>query len=150
VRTIDIDLSTTIAAPRAAVWRYLVDWEGLHRWMSELSALRITSAQREGVGVEGEATVRIGGITTMDRIRVTAWDPPASLTIEHLGWVSGSGVMGCDEAGASTRFWWRESLRPPLGVLGALGMRALTPVMRRTFEADVRRLKALVEGGTRP
>ncbi|MDQ6884138.1 MAG: SRPBCC family protein [Candidatus Dormibacteraeota bacterium] len=148
MHTIDFDLSATIAVSPATVWRYLVDWEGLHRWMSELSGLRITSTRREGEGVEGEASIRIGGISTTDRIRVTSWVPPQELKISHLGWVSGAGVMRCQQAPDGTAFTWRETLEPPLGPPGALGMRILKPLIRTTFEADVRRLKELVESGS--
>ncbi|MEO6795478.1 MAG: SRPBCC family protein [Candidatus Dormibacter sp.] len=137
----------TIVRPPATVWRYLVDWERLHLWMSELSALRITSARREGVGVEGQATVRIGGIATTDRIRVTSWEPPTELTITHLGWVSGSGVMRCKDAAGDTAFLWTETLEPPLGLLGWLGMSLLRSLIGQTFAADVARLKTLVESG---
>ncbi len=147
MRSIDFELSTSIAAPPETVWRYLVDWERLHLWMSELSSLRITSARREGVGVEGEATVQIGGITTTDRIRVTSWEPPTELTIAHLGWVNGSGVMRCEEHAGCTAFYWTETLEPPWGLLGWLGMRIMRPLIRRTFVADVARLKTLVESG---
>lgn len=142
---IELTMSIVIRAPIGAVWNYMVDWEGLHRWMSELSALRITSSRREGVGVQGVASVRIGGITTVDRIRVTAWDPPARLTIEHLGWVSGSGVMVCQETARGTTFSWTERLHPPLGPLGWAGMQVLRPLIKRTFSADVKRLKELAE-----
>jgi hypothetical protein len=113
--------------------------------MSELSALRITSTQRQGVGVEGVASVRIGGITTTDRIRVTEWDPPVRLTIVHLGWVSGSGIMVCRALARGTIFTWTERLHPPLGALGWIGMQLLRPLIKWTFAADVRRLKALAE-----
>ncbi len=142
---IEVTMSAEIQAPIGAIWSYLVDWEGLHRWMSELSALRITSTRRQGVGVEGVASVRIGGITTTDRIRVTAWDPPSRLTIVHLGWVSGSGIMVCRESAHGTVFTWTERLQPPLGALGWMGMQLLRPLIKRTFAADVRRLKALAE-----
>jgi uncharacterized protein YndB with AHSA1/START domain len=138
-------MSAEIRAPIDAVWSYLVDWEGLHRWMSELSALRITSTRREGVGVEGVASVRIGGITTTDRIRVTDWDPPVRVTIAHLGWVSGSGAMVCQENSRGTLFSWTERLEPPLGPVGWIGMQILRPLIKRTFSADVRRLKELAE-----
>jgi hypothetical protein len=138
-------MSAEIRAPINAVWSYLVDWEGLYRWMSELSALRITSTRREGVGVEGVASVRIGGITTTDRIRVTDWDPPYRLTIVHLGWVSGSGAMVCQENSRGTLFGWTERLEPPLGPVGWIGMQILRPLIKRTFSADVRRLKELAE-----
>lgn len=142
---IELTMSAVIRAPIGAIWNYLVDWEGLHRWMSELSALRITSSIREGVGVEGVASVRIGGITTTDRIRVTAWERPSWLTIEHLGWVSGSGVMICEETAGGTAFSWTERLQPPWGLLGWAGMQMLRPLIKRTFSADVTRLRELAE-----
>ncbi|HEY0493410.1 MAG TPA: SRPBCC family protein [Candidatus Dormibacteraeota bacterium] len=145
LQPIELMMSAEIRAPIGAVWSYMVDWEGLHRWMSELSSLRITSTQREGVGVEGLARVRIGGVTTTDKIRVTDWDPPVHLTIAHLGWVSGSGAMVCEETARGTVFTWTERLQPPLGPAGWIGMQILRPLIKRTFVADVRRLKALAE-----
>jgi hypothetical protein len=46
-----------------------------------------------------------------------------------------------------THLFWREELVPPWGGLGRLGLRLLTPVLRRTFARDVRLLRELAESG---
>jgi len=112
--------------------------------MLEASDFVVTSAHREGVGVEAEATITIAGITTRDRVRVAVWEPPHRLAIEHLGWVSGRGEIDLVPSGPGrSHMFWREELRPPLGLLGALGLTAFKPMMRRIFERDLRVLQAL-------
>lgn len=131
--------------PPEAVWPYLVDWEGLDRWMREASGVRVIGDRREGVGVVAEARIRIAGIATRDTIRVSRWEPPAILEVEHLGWVKGSGYMELGTTEHGSHLFWRETLRPPLGLLGRLGMRLLSPVMRRIFRRDLEALRSLVE-----
>jgi hypothetical protein len=145
MRAIEIQNSIDIAAPPEAVWPHLVDWESLGLWMAEASDFRVTSEHREGLGVEAEATIRIGGIKTRDTIRVTRWEPPEVLVIEHLGWVKGEGVLWCLRSPAGTHLWWLERLRPPLGPLGVTGIRLFKPLMRRIFRRDLSLLKQLVE-----
>lgn len=144
---IHLTMEIEIDRPPHAVWPYLVDWERLDRWMLEARDFRVVGDRREGVGVESEATIRIAGISTRDRIRVSRWEPPAVLEIEHLGWVKGRGYMELGPTEAGTRLFWRETLRPPWGMLGAIGIRLFRRSMRRTFERDLRVLKALVERG---
>jgi uncharacterized membrane protein len=143
---VEITQSITVGRPTEAVWPYLVDWERLDLWMEEISDVRVTTPHREGVGVEAEATVRIAGISTRDRIRVTRWEPPHLLEIAHLGWVRGRGLMELSpEPVTSSRLLWTETLVPPWGPVGALGMRASLPLMRRVFRRDLVRLRELVE-----
>jgi uncharacterized protein YndB with AHSA1/START domain len=142
-----VHITTTVALSRtpAQVWPFLVDWERLPRWMGEMRDVRITSARREGVGVEAIATVRIAGISTRDRIRVTRWEPPNVLEIAHLGWVKGTGQLQLSPVRNGSGLEWCETLLPPWGALGRLGMRAILPLMRRVFRRDLERLKRLVE-----
>jgi uncharacterized membrane protein len=137
-----------IRRPAEAVWPYLVEWEGLPRWMRDASDVRVTGS-REGVGAEAEATVRIGGITTKDPIRVTRWEPPVILEIAHLGWVKGTGYMELSPTEEGVELFWREELHPPWGLLGRIGFRLYAPLMRRTFRHDLERLKRLSEGDRR-
>jgi uncharacterized protein YndB with AHSA1/START domain len=141
---VHVTTSIELGRPPADVWPYLVDWERLDRWMEEISDVRVTSAHREGVGVEAVATVRIGGLATRDRIRVTRWEPPAVLEMAHLGWVRGTGLMELSPADGGSRLFWRETLVPPWGVLGSAGLRLYLPLIRRVFFRDVRRLRGLV------
>ena len=143
-----ITTSVDIARPPAVVWPYLVDWERLDRWMHEASDFAVVSDRREGVGVEATATVRIAGITTRDRIRVTRWEPPSILEIAHLGWVSGLGYMEISPTDKGSEVFWRESLQPPWSIVGRIGMRMFTPMMRRIFQRDLELLRQLVERET--
>src|SRR5918992_384112 len=85
------EMSETVAGPPDVVWSVITDWERLGDWMLEASDFRVLSEQREGLGVEAEATIKIGGLKTRDRVRVVGWEPPRRLAIEHLGWVKGMG-----------------------------------------------------------
>lgn len=143
-------LTMSIRIPRKPdiVWPYLVDWERLNRWMLEARAFRVTGPSRVGVGVEAEATIRIAGITTRDPIRVTRWEPPSVLEMDHLGWVKGKGYMELTPEDGETTLLWRENLVPPWGWLGATGMRVVAPLMRRAFLRDLRVLRDLVVAET--
>ena len=140
-----ITVETDIARPPEAVWPHLVDWERLDRWMREARDFVVLSLHREGVGVEAEATVRIAGIATRDRIRVTRWEPPTVLAMSHLGWVRGTGYMELSPTDSGTHLFWREALVPPWGALGRMGMVILRPLMRRAFRRDLALLSRLVE-----
>ena len=150
METIDIELSRVLPGPPDVVWDLLTDWEHQDDWMLEASDFVVTSDIREGVGVEAEATIRMGGLRTRDRVRVCVWEPPRRLGIDHLGWVSGTGMITLTAlADGSTRADWVESLRPPLGAVGAFGLRAYRPLLRRTFARDLRVLEGLVRARVR-
>jgi hypothetical protein len=141
---VEIELSETMPGPIDVVWGLITDWEHLGDWQLEAKDFTVLSEQREGIGVEAEATIRIGGITTRDKVRVSGWDPPKRLAIEHAGWVSGAGEMHLTPLGADrTHLFWREVLTPPLGVLGALGLTGFKPAMTRIFARDLRVLASL-------
>ena len=151
-RPVAVVVAATMPGPPDLVWRLITDWERQGDWMLEARDFVVTSAHRTGVGVEAEATVRIGGITTKDRVRITGWDPPRRLSLEHLGWVGGTGDLILIPAGAGgTTVVWREAFHAPqlgwlarLGVVGRLGLFAFRPLMRRIFRRDLRVLADLV------
>jgi uncharacterized protein YndB with AHSA1/START domain len=147
-RTVFITVEIDIDAPPEVIWHHLVDWENLPKWMREARDLRVVGDVREGVGVEAEARVRIAGLSTRDRIRVTRWEPPVILELAHLGWVKGSGYMELTPLERGTHMFWREELIAPWGILGAIGLRLLARLMRRTFARDLRFLREVVESET--
>ena len=162
-RPIAIVVAATMSGPPELVWALITDWERQGDWMLEARDFVVTSAHRAGVGVEAEATVRIGGITTRDRVRITGWDPPRRLSLEHVGWVSGTGDLILIPVGASeTTVVWREAFRAPrlgpsqgavarLGPvgLGRLGLLAFRPLLRRIFRRDLSMLAELVAQSAR-
>ena len=145
-RPIVIEVLETMPGPPEVVWALITDWEHQDDWMLEASDLEVVGEQREGVGVEARATVRIAGIRTRDRIRVGLWEPPRILVIDHLGWVKGSGEIQLVPIEGGTRLRWRETLFSPrlLGPFGRIGLRLFAPLLRRTFRRDLRVLQSLV------
>ncbi|HVL82024.1 MAG TPA: SRPBCC family protein [Actinomycetota bacterium] len=149
MRPVVLEMQRSVPGPPAIVWELITDWENQGDWMLEASDFRVVSTVREGVGVEAEATVRIAGITTRDRVRVTGWEPGRRLAIEHKGWVSGDAELHLTEAPGGTHVRWVEHLIPPLGPLGWLGLVVVSPLMRRVFDRDLRVLEGLVRARTR-
>jgi carbon monoxide dehydrogenase subunit G len=141
-----IEVSDTMPGPADVVWSLITDWEHQDDWMLEASDFEVIGEQREGVGVEARATVRIAGIKTRDTIRVSMWEPPRILVIDHLGWVKGAGEIQLQPVSEGTRMRWRETLYAPrvLGPVGRLGLRLGAPLMRRIFRRDLRVLRSLV------
>jgi carbon monoxide dehydrogenase subunit G len=141
-----IEVLETMPGPPEVVWELITDWEHQGDWMLEASDFEVIGEQREGVGVEARATVRIAGIRTRDRVRVGLWEPPRILVIDHLGWVKGSGEIQLAPIQGGTRMRWRETLFAPrmLGPFGRIGLRAFRPWMRRIFRRDLRVLRSLV------
>ena len=144
-----IEMTATLPGPPDIVWELITDWEHQDDWMLEASDFLVTSDHREGVGVEALATIRIGGIRTRDRVRVSVWEPPERLVIEHVGWVRGRGDIRLTAADLDTRLVWLETLRAPLGIVGHLGLRLFAPLMRRIFRRDLRVLRGLVRARSR-
>jgi carbon monoxide dehydrogenase subunit G len=143
MRPLVIESTVDLPAPPDVVWDLITDWERQGDWMLEASDIVVVSPRREGRGVEAEATVRIGGIATRDRIRVDVWDAPRHLGIEHLGWVGGRGDLRLSETRDGTQLDWREELVPPWGLVGGLGIRLFRPLIARTFRRDARQLALL-------
>lgn len=147
---VTIEVSATLPGPPEVVWDLITDWEHQDDWMLEATDFVVLSDLREGVGVEAEATIKIMGVTTRDRVRVVGWEPNHRLAIRHEGWVSGTGeIFLTPMAPDATYLFWREDLEPPLGLLGAVGIRAFKPVMKRIFQRDLRVLTGLVRAGSR-
>ena len=144
-----VEVSQTVPGPPEVVWEIITDWEHQDDWMLEARDFTVTSEHREGVGVEAEATIRIAGITTRDKVRVVGWEPNRRLAIEHMGWVTGRGEIHLTPLGKDrTHVFWREQLEPPAGMLGAIGLSAFKPLMRRVFLRDLRVLASLVRART--
>jgi uncharacterized protein YndB with AHSA1/START domain len=143
-RPVVLEMTGVLPASSETVWDLITDWEHLDEWMLEASDFVVSSQQREGVGVEAEATVSIAGIRTRDRVRVSQWEVGRRLAIEHLGWVSGAAEMSLTpQGGDKTLLLWRETLWPPLGGIGTVGLNLMKPVMHRIFQRDVRILIGL-------
>lgn len=79
MRPVVLEMSDTLPGRPDVVWRLITEWEHLDDWMLDASDVRVTSEQREGIGVEAEALVRIGGLKTRDTVRVIGWEDRKSV-----------------------------------------------------------------------
>ena len=144
-----IDSMIVIDAPIERVWTELADIEGQPRWMHEMKAVRLLTTGAVGVGTKGEADVRIFGVSVTDPVTITEFEPPRRFGMDHEGSFKGRGLITLESGadGTTTIVRWNELLVPP--VLPHLGARFMAPVMGAIFQADLARLKELVETGSR-
>jgi len=141
-----IHICTTIGAPVEHVWATVEDIATHTDWMADAESIEFLTEQRAGVGTEFDCRTRVGPFTTVDRMRVTEWEPSASMGIEHRGLVTGTGRFTLTGLGtAMTEFCWTEDLVFPRSMGGGIGERAGRPVLERVWRANLRRLRDLAE-----
>jgi len=131
------------------VWDVVVDIERQPIWMREMKAVRVLTPGPVGVGTRGEATVRVLGITTIDPVTVTQFEPPTRFAIRHEGAFTGSGLITLESGadGTTTILRWEETLIAP--ALPHVAAAAMAPVMRSIFQGDLLRLRDLIDGEAR-
>ena len=136
-----------IDAPIERVWTVVADIEGQPRWMLDMKSVRLTTPPPIGVGTQGEAIVRVLGVTVTDPVTITEFEPPTRFALRHEGVVKGSGVMTLEPGadGSTTIVRWEERLFAP--VMPDLGAEVLGRVLGPIFQADLFRLRDLVESG---
>jgi uncharacterized membrane protein len=143
-----IESMIVIDAPIERVWAEVADIEGQPRWMHEMKAVRLLTPAPVGVGTRGEADVRIFGIPVTDPVSITEFEPPHRFAISHEGSFKGRGLITLESGvdGTTTIVRWEERLIPP--VLPHLGALVMAPTLGSIFQADLARLKELVETGS--
>jgi hypothetical protein len=136
-----------VDAPIERTWAVIADIPLQPRWMHEMKSVRLTTPGPVGEGTRGDATVRIFGISVTDPVEVVEFRPPTRFAIRHEGLFTGGGVITLDSGadGTTTVVRWEETLIPPL--LPHLGAAIGAPVLREIFQADLHRLRRLVEDG---
>jgi len=143
-----IESMIVIDAPIERVWAEVAAIEGQPRWMHDMKSVEVLTPGWVSVGTEAVAEVRIFGISVKDLVRITEFEPPHRFAISHLGSFKGSGLITLEAGadGTTTIVRWEERLIPPL--LPHLGALVLTPTLGSIFQADLVRLKELVETGS--
>ena len=100
------------------------------------------------MGTEGEADVRIFGVTVVDPVRITEFEPPHRFAISHEGSFKGRGLITLesgadpDDHDRSMGGATRPASPPPPRCAGP------EPDPRSISQADLVRLKELVETGS--
>lgn len=134
----------TIDAPIDEVWDTVTDVERQPLWMAEMKAVRLRSPGPVGLGTRGEADVRIFLVGIVDLVEVDVYDPPTRFGIRHVGTYGGEGRITLEPIdGRRTLVRWDERLVPPL--FPNLGQLLQKPVLGAIFQADLERLREIVE-----
>ncbi len=145
-----VRVGITIAAAPATVWQTIEPIERHVDWMADAESIRFTSHRTRGTGTAFDCVTRIGPFRLVDRMVVTEWEPPRAMGIEHRGVVAGRGRFTLRRTVRNhTRFRWTERLRFPWWLGGPVGALAAWPVLRLVWRRNLRRLKSLVETGSR-
>lgn len=144
---VEVRTSVTVLRPREDVWNVLADVQRQPEWMRDAISIEMLTDGPMRVGSRMKVPTKIGVFRTTDIMEVTAFDPPERWTVVHRGVVTGEGTFTLRAAGeAATEVEWRERLAAPLGALGRFGMTLFRPVLRRQFQDDLDRFKAICEG----
>ena len=137
-------MAITIDAPIDEVWDIVSDIERQPLWMEEMKAVRLRSPGPVGVGTRGEADVRIFLVGVVDPVEVDVYDPPTRFGIRHVGTFTGEGRITLEAIDARrTLVRWDEHLVPPL--FPHLGQLLQKPILGGVFQADLERLREIVE-----
>jgi hypothetical protein len=137
-------MAITINAPIDDVWDLVADIERQPLWMEEMKAVRLTTPGPVGVGTRGDADVRIFLVGIVDAVEVDVYDPPTQFGIRHVGRYTGGGRITLEAIDARrTLVRWDERLVPPL--IPHLGQLLQKPIMGAIFQADLERLREIVE-----
>ncbi len=137
-----------VDAPIEQTWSILADIPLQPEWMREMKRVQVITPGPIRAGTRGQATVRIFGVAVTDPVEVVEFEPPARFVIRHEGLFTGGGVITLEPGadGTTTIVRWDETLVPP--VLPELGAAVQAPILRSIFQADLHRLKRLVETGS--
>ena len=137
-------IAITIAAPIDEVWDVVADIERQPLWMEEMKSVRLRSPGPVGVGTRGEADVRIFLVGVVDPVEIDIYDPPTRFGIRHVGTFTGEGRITLEPIDARrTLVRWDEHLVPPL--FPHLGQLLQKPILGGIFQADLERLREIVE-----
>lgn len=141
----ELVVSLEVAAPAAAVWAKLTDWDTHREWMLFTTAEH-TADDGDGVGAGIVGITKLGPFAVRDTMTVTQWQPPpanpARCGVDHTGRVvRGAGAFEVESLGdARSRVIWSEWIRPPFGLLGELGWLAVRPLFELFVWTSLRRL----------
>lgn len=143
-----MDLSATITIDRsvADVFDYVMHVPNDVEWRANVVEAAFTSDGPPGIGTTGFDRIESGGRETVAGWTVVDWAPGS-----HARWrldsgpIRGTGGYICEAAGSGTRFTL-EAHVTPTGWLRLLGP-IFAMIGRRGNQADVRKLKAILEGG---
>lgn len=144
----EITIARDIAAPAAVAWRLLADLATHSEWMKDAVSIEFATGQTSGRGTTMRVPTRVGPFRTQDVVEVTEWVDGSSIKVDHQGLVSGTGEFEVLETAFGSTIVWREQLRFPWWLGGAITAWLAAPVLRTIWKGNLNRFAAIIEGST--
>ena len=139
-------LEIEISAPIKFVWDYIADIESHVAWMDDAESVVSTSELKNAVDALYVCDTKVGPLKVKDKMRVTKYDPPTNMEIEHIGAVSGSGVFRLQVLSEdSTLFTWEENLVFPWYMGASIGKIIGMKLLHHIWRNNLRTLKTEIE-----
>lgn len=139
-----IERTITIDRPTDAVFAVLADYSRDTVWRAGVTEMTASPPGPAQVGTRTHEVLRFLGSTYVTDAAVTAYEPGSELAFRGTGSAGEvAGIRAVEPAGPRTRVRWRIDVRMP--ALRRLGAPLMAPIMARRLDADLRRLRALLE-----
>ena len=139
-------LEIEISAPIKFVWDYIADIESHVAWMDDAESVVSTSELKNAVDAFYVCDTKVGPLKVKDKMRVTKYDPPTNMEIEHIGAVSGRGIFRLEELNeGSTKFIWEENLVFPWYMGANIGKIGGMKLLHRIWRNNLKTLKHEIE-----
>lgn len=142
-----ITVSVEMSAPVEVAWQRFSDLSSHSEWMSDAVSILFNTAQRRGVGVEMAVPTRVGPMRVTDIMEVVEWVELESIGVRHTGRIRGQGRFELSDHPGGSRLVLTEHLKFPWYLGGAITGWFARPILRRIFQANLRRFKRWLESG---
>lgn len=141
IAAMEIRIEQEVRAPREEVWKELSDLGSHASWMRDAREVQFLGESTSGVGTRMRVPTRIGPVRTNDILEVTDWVEGKSMTVRHLGIVSGTGQFRLEGHGPTVVIW-EEELRFPWWLGGPIAAMAARRILDRIWSGNLKRFAA--------
>jgi uncharacterized protein YndB with AHSA1/START domain len=136
-----VTVAVLIPASLQAVWEAAADFASHTEWMTDARRIEFETAQRSGVGTRLRVESRLGPLTTVDIMEVTAWESHRRIGVDHQGLVRGEGEFRLDPVAGGVLFTWSETLHFPWKFGGWIGAGLSRPLFRWIWRRNLSQLR---------
>jgi uncharacterized membrane protein/gas vesicle protein len=147
-RAIDVQKTINIAAPAEKVFEFWSHFQNFPKFMSNVREIQLKGENQSHWVVAGPAGVPVewdAVITERIPNQVIAWKTVPGSTVEHAG------IIRFDSnPDGTTRVDIRMSYNPPAGAIGHVVASLFGADPKSEMDADLARMKTLIETGIRP
>ena len=142
--------AVTIDRPVEDVWNFMLDISNMPRWEDSHAEWKQTSVGLIGVDTTVQSTVHLLGRTTRFNLRVTAFEPNRTFTVETVdGRARGTKISYILEPIDARRTRLRRATEWELHGVASLLRPFAALIVRKTASIEANNVKRLVEGQTR-